>query len=86
MIQIRNEIAEIEQGLADRENNLLKNAPHTHRLLVAENWDKPYPKAKAFFPMPDLDDDKYWPPVARIDNAHGDKHLVCSCPPIEAYQ
>ena len=86
MIQIRNEIAAIEQGLADRENNLLKNAPHTHRLLVAENWDKPYPKAKALFPMPDLDDDKYWPPVARIDNAHGDKHLVCSCPPIEAYQ
>ena len=86
MIQIRNEIAAIEQGLSDRENNLLKNAPHTHRLLIAENWDKPYPKAKAFFPMPDLDDDKYWPPVARIDNAHGDKHLVCSCPPIEAYQ
>ncbi|MGH8598123.1 MAG: aminomethyl-transferring glycine dehydrogenase, partial [Gammaproteobacteria bacterium] len=85
MIQIRGEIAAIEQGIAQRDNNLLKNAPHTHRLLIAESWDKPYTKAQAFFPMPDLHDDKYWPPVARIDNAYGDKHLVCSCPPIEAY-
>ncbi len=85
MIQIRSEISAIELGLAERENNLLKHAPHTHRLLIAESWDRPYTKAQAFFPLPDQHEDKYWPPVARIDNAHGDKHLMCSCPPLEAY-
>jgi glycine dehydrogenase len=85
MIQVRGEIACIEQGLADRDNNLLKHAPHTHRLLIADKWDRPYTKAQAFFPMPEQHEDKYWPPVARIDNAHGDKHLVCSCPPVAAY-
>jgi glycine dehydrogenase len=85
MIQIRGEIAMIEQGLADRSNNLLRHAPHTHRLLIAESWDRPYTKAQAFFPMLELHEDKYWPPVARIDNAYGDKHLVCSCPPIDSY-
>ncbi|MBI2799453.1 MAG: aminomethyl-transferring glycine dehydrogenase [Gammaproteobacteria bacterium] len=84
MIQIRGEITGIEQEIAVRDNNLLKNAPHTHRLLIADNWDRPYTKAQAFFPMPDRHDDKYWPPVSRIDNAHGDKHLVCSCP-LDAY-
>ena len=85
MIQIRCEIAAIEQGIADRENNLPKNAPHTHRLLIADSWDKPYTKTQACFPMPDLDDDKYLPPVARVDNVFEDKNLVCSCPPIEVY-
>jgi len=85
LIAIRKEIAAIEQGIADAENNLLKNAPHTHRMLIAEAWDKPYTKAQAFFPAADIDDDKYWPPVGRIDNVYGDKHLFCSCPPMEAY-
>ncbi len=85
MIQIRAEIAAIEQGLADRENNVLRHAPHTHRLLTHEHWDRPYTKEQAFFPMPGLHQDKYWPPVSRIDNASGDRHLVCSCPPMADY-
>ena len=85
MIAIRGEIAAIEAGIADPENNLLKNAPHTHRMLIDETWNKPYTKAQAFFPMDGLHEDKYWPPVGRIDNAHGDKNLFCSCPPIEAF-
>jgi glycine dehydrogenase len=85
MIAIRGEIRAIEEGLASREDNLLKRAPHTHHLLLEEHWERPYTKQQAFFPMPDLHEDKYWPPVARIDNAHGDKHLVCGCPPLEAW-
>jgi glycine dehydrogenase len=85
MIAIRAEIAAVEQGIADAADNLLRNAPHTHRMLVAEHWERPYTKAQAFFPMGGDDEDKYWPPVARIDNVHGDKHLMCTCPPLEAY-
>ncbi|MEX2480495.1 MAG: aminomethyl-transferring glycine dehydrogenase [Gammaproteobacteria bacterium] len=85
MIAIRAEIAAIEAGTADRIANPLKNAPHTHRLLIAEQWDRPYSKAEAFFPMGLDEEDKYWPPVARIDNVYGDKHLHCSCLPVEAY-
>jgi glycine dehydrogenase len=84
MIAIREEIEAIESGIADRENNLLKNAPHTHKSLVADDWDRPYTKAQAFFPSAGPHDDKYWPPVGRIDNAYGDKHLSCGCLPIDA--
>ena len=86
MIRIRQEIADIESGKAEAEDNLLKNAPHTHRLLLHGTWSKPYSKEQAFFPLPGLRQDKYWPPVGRIDNVHGDRHLVCSCPPMEAYE
>ena len=85
MISIREEIAEIEQGKADPENNVVHNAPHTHNLLL-EEWTLPYSKAQAFFPLKALRADKYWPPVARVDNVYGDRHLICTCPPIEAYQ
>ena len=85
MIAIRLEIAEVERGEADRENNVLKNAPHTHRALIAE-WTRPYSRAKAFFPMRSLGDDKYWPPVGRVDNVHGDRNLVCACPPPDSYR
>jgi len=80
MIRIRAEIEDIAQGRADREDNLLKHAPHTHRLLIAEDWSRPYTRAQAFFPVEELHEDKYWPPVARIDNVYGDKHLICTCP------
>ena len=86
MIQIRKEIAAVEEGRADPKDNLLTNAPHTHELLLEETWPKPYSKQEAFFPLPALREDKYWPPVGRIDNVYGDRHLVCSCPPMEAYQ
>ncbi len=86
MIQIREEAAAVESGQADPEDNLLKNAPHTHHLLLQGTWSKPYSKEEAFFPLAALRADKYWPPVARIDNVYGDRHLVCSCPPMGAYQ
>ncbi len=84
MIEIRKEIAEIEQGKADRSDNLLKNAPHPPELLMDE-WQRPYPRERAFFPLPYIRHDKYWPPVARVDNVFGDRNLVCSCPPMEDY-
>ena len=85
MLAIRAEIAEIEAGTVAHEDSALANAPHTLDLLVAERWDRPYSKERAFFPLPGSRDDKYWPPVARIDNVHGDRHLACACPPPEAY-
>ena len=86
MIQIRQEIADIESGAAEPEDNLIRNAPHTHHLLLKGTWTKPYTKEQAFFPLPTLREDKYWPPVGRVDNVYGDRHLVCSCPPMEAYR
>ncbi len=86
MIAIRREIADVESGAADPQNNLLKNAPHTHHLLLEGDWTHPYSKEAAFFPLHSLREDKYWPPVGRIDNVAGDRHLVCTCPPMEAYQ
>jgi len=85
LIAIRQEIAEIENGKADPENNVLKHAPHTHKLLL-EEWTLPYSRQQAFFPGDDQEDDKYWPPVGRIDNVYGDRHVVCTCPPLEEYQ
>jgi glycine dehydrogenase len=85
LIAIRREIAEIENGNADPENNVLKHAPHTHKLLL-EEWTLPYSRQQAFFPGNDQQDDKYWPPVGRIDNVYGDRHVVCTCPPLEDYQ
>jgi glycine dehydrogenase len=82
LIAIREEIKAIEMGEASLENNLLHNAPHTHRLLL-EKWELPYSKQQAFFPNSDQHDDKYWPPVGRVDNVYGDRHVFCGCPPWE---
>jgi len=79
------EIAAVEDGRADPENNVLKQAPHNHHLLVADDWNRPYAKEQAFFPLKELFEDKYWPPVGRIDNVAGDRNLVCTCPPMDAY-
>ncbi len=84
LIQIRKEIADIESGQADKDNNLLHNSPHTHDLLM-QDWTLPYSRAEAFFPLPAYSEDKYWPPVARIDNVYGDRNLVSTCPPVENY-
>jgi glycine dehydrogenase len=86
MIAIRSEIAEIECGEADRENNLLRNAPHSIHLLTESNWNYPYPRERAFFPTDNTRRDKYWPPVGRVDSVSGDRNLVCTCPPIEYYE
>ena len=85
LLTIRSEIAQIEAGEVPLEESALVNAPHTADLLVAPTWDRPYSKEQAFFPLPELHQDKYWPPVARVDNVHGDRYLSCACPPPEAY-
>jgi glycine dehydrogenase len=83
MIEIRKEIQAIEAGLLPRDDNPLKNAPHTTHDL-ADEWRHVYSRKQACFPMSSLETDKYWPPVNRIDNAYGDRSLICSCPPVEA--
>jgi glycine dehydrogenase len=85
MIKIRKEIAEIEDGKADPENNVLKHAPHTIRVALDEDWNRPYSREKAVFPVPAQKFSKFWPAVSRVDDAYGDRNLVCSCLPIEAY-
>lgn len=86
LIGIRNEIAEIENGQADKENNVLKNAPHTAQMVISDSWDKPYSREKAAYPTSTLVTNKFWPSVGRVDNTYGDRNLVCACLPIEAYQ
>ena len=86
MIKIREEIKEIENGTADKVNNLLKNAPHTADCIINKNWDYPYTPQEAVYPLPYLKDWKYWVPVRRVDNAFGDRNLICSCPSVESYQ
>jgi glycine dehydrogenase len=86
MIKIREEIKEIENGTADKANNLLKNAPHTADCIINKNWDYPYTPQEAVYPLPYLKDWKYWVPVRRVDNAFGDRNLICSCPSVESYQ
>jgi glycine dehydrogenase len=80
MISIRGEIRVIEQERTPRDNNMLRNAPHTMLDLVDEKWERPYTRAQACFPVPSLQADKYWSPVNRIDNVYGDRKLVCTCP------
>jgi len=81
---IRDEIAQVEGGTMDPENNPLKNAPHTMEDLVRD-WDRPYTREAACFPPGAFRVDKYWPPVNRVDNVAGDRNLICTCPPVEAY-
>ena len=85
MIAIRQEIAQIERGERDRTDNLLKNAPHTAQMLLAEEWHHDYPRQQAAYPVASLRANKYWPTVGRVDNAWGDRNLVCACLPLEAY-
>ncbi len=85
LITIRKEIADVESGKLDAKNNPLKNAPHTFDLLVQDDWDLPYSRQQAFFPLEWVWHDKYWPPIGRIDNVYGDRQLVCSCPPISSW-
>jgi glycine dehydrogenase len=86
MIAIRGEIRRIEQGHQDREDNPLKHAPHTMADVAADQWSHAYGREEAAFPVAGLRDNKYWPPVNRIDQVYGDRHLVCACPPLDAYK
>ncbi len=85
MISIRNEIRDIEEGKADREENVLKYAPHTMRIGVSEEWNRSYSREQAIFPLDYLRYDKFWPAVSRVDDAYGDRNLMCNCIPMEAY-
>jgi glycine dehydrogenase len=85
MIKIRQEIADIEAGKYPKDNNLLKNAPHTADCIINRTWEYPYTPAEAAYPLPYLLKNKYWVPVRRVDNAYGDRNLVCACPSIESY-
>ncbi|MBM3564970.1 MAG: glycine dehydrogenase (aminomethyl-transferring), partial [Alphaproteobacteria bacterium] len=86
MIAIRGEIARVEKGEWPKDDNPLKNAPHTADTVAGDAWPHPYSRETAAFPVPSLKAGKYWPPVARVDNVHGDRHVVCTCPPIEDYE
>ncbi|MCU0938744.1 MAG: aminomethyl-transferring glycine dehydrogenase [Burkholderiaceae bacterium] len=85
MIQIRAEIRAVEEGRVDRDDNPLRNAPHTAAMVMAETWAHDYPRETAAFPLPELKRQKYWPPVGRVDNVYGDRNIMCSCVPMSAY-
>ena len=85
MIAIHGEITDIERGALDKTDNPLKNAPHTAREVTAEIWTHGYTRERAAFPLPFVAASKYWPPVKRVDNVYGDRNLVCTCAPLEAY-
>jgi glycine dehydrogenase len=86
MVTIRQEIAKVESGEFDKLDNPLKGAPHTAQVLLSDNWNRKYSREVAAYPVPSLKKQKYWPPVGRADNVYGDRNLICSCPPLSAYE
>jgi glycine dehydrogenase len=85
MISIHGEIQQVLNGTADREDNVLKNAPHPATAVIADDWKHTYSREKAAYPLPYLRQHKFWPSVGRIDNVHGDRNLVCTCDSVESY-
>lgn len=85
MKAIREEIREVESGTADQEDNVLHNSPHTSKMVVTDNWEHSYGREKAAYPLPYVSEAKFWPPVGRVDNAKGDRNLICTCPTTESY-
>ena len=85
LIGIYEEIKAVENGIADKKDNVLKNAPHTQRVICSNEWNKPYTREQAAFPLPYVAENKFWPSVSRVNNTHGDRNLVCTCEPTEAY-
>jgi glycine dehydrogenase len=85
MIAVRGEIRAVEEGKVDRDDNPLKNAPHTAAMVLAEDWAHDYTRERAAFPVAALKQQKYWPPVGRVDNAYGDRNIMCSCVPMSVY-
>ena len=86
LISIKSEIQKIADGESDQNDNLLKNAPHTALCIASDEWTHPYSRNNAAYPANHLKNHKYWPPVGRIDNAYGDRNLVCTCPPISEFK
>lgn len=85
MAAIRQEIAEVEEGKAEQGNNVVVNAPHTMAMVTVEEWTMPYSREKAAFPTEEVKEWKFWPFVTKIDDGYGDRHLVCTCDPVEDY-
>jgi glycine dehydrogenase len=85
MISIYEEIKDIESGKADKVNNVLKNAPHTQKVICDDEWNYPYTRKQAAFPLAYVARHKFWPAVSRVNNTYGDRNLICSCEPTEAY-
>jgi glycine dehydrogenase len=85
MLSIRQEIRDVVSGKFPKDNNVLVNAPHTAKMVISDNWNKPYSRELAAYPEAYLADNKYWVTVARVNDAHGDRNLICSCAPIEDY-
>ena len=85
ILAIRNEIKEIEDGIADKEDNVLKNSPHTAMHVTANEWNHSYSREKAAYPAEWVKENKFWSAVSRVDNAYGDRNFVCSCEPISEY-
>jgi glycine dehydrogenase len=86
MIAIRDEIRAVESGKLDREDNPLRHAPHTAAVVLADKWERKYPRELAAYPVASLRDTKYWPPVGRADNVYGDRNLFCACVPLDEYK
>jgi len=85
LLSIRQEIRDIEEGKVDKKNNALKNAPHTQQSVISSEWNRPYTREQAAFPMYYVTQNKFWPSVARVNNTYGDRNLICTCEPIESY-
>jgi glycine dehydrogenase len=86
MIAMHGEVKRIERGDWPKDDNPMRNAPHTAEEAVAKQWTHPYTREDAVFPVPGLRHAKYWPPVGRIDNVYGDRNFICTCPPMESYK
>lgn len=86
MIQIKKEADMVKAGQLDAENNPLRNAPHTAEMVISSDWKYPYTRELAAYPLSWVRSNKAWPPVGRVDNAYGDRNVVCACPPLESYQ
>ena len=85
LLSIRDEIRAIEEGQADKKDNVLKNAPHTQAAVIATDWNRPYTREQAAFPLYYITQNKFWPSVARVNNTHGDRNLICTCEPVASY-
>jgi glycine dehydrogenase len=85
LLSIRKEIAAVEEGIADRTNNVLKQAPHTQHVITADEWDRVYSRQQAAYPLPYVKENKFWPSVSRVNNTHGDRNLICTCEPVSSY-
>jgi len=85
LLSIREEIRSVEEGQADRKNNVLKNSPHTQLSVLTGEWSRPYSREQAVFPLPYVKENKFWPSVGRVNNTYGDRNLVCTCEPVSSY-